>query len=82
MRTEEFWGACKKCGHYRIFYEGSENRGASVFLETAVETASVFLENMPCTLGPGEMAQWLKASATLAEDLGSVPSTRMMAPVP
>ena len=31
-----------------------------------------------CELEAGEMAQWLRALAALAMDLGSVPSTYMM----
>jgi hypothetical protein len=29
-------------------------------------------------LGPGEMAQWLKGLAALAEDLGSIPNTHLV----
>ena len=49
----------------------------SVMMDTMV--LSTMCENKKMPLGTGEMIQWLSTLVTLAKDLGSSPSTHVVA---
>lgn len=71
--TLNFFKKQLRCGYWLF---------AVFFLRSCLSSFQTYFENMH---GIEEMAQWLRILAALAEDLGSIPSTHMLAhsyPVP